>query len=368
MAKRDYYEVLGISKGASEEEIKKAYRKKAKEYHPDISEDPNAEEKFKEVNEAHETLSDANKKARYDQYGHNDPTAGFGGAGGGFGGQGDFGDIFSQFFGGGMGGRGNPNAPRQGRDIEVSVSLSFEESITGLKKVIKVNLEEECGSCGGTGAYSKSDVKTCSKCGGRGQVTGYANTMFGRIQQQTTCPECRGKGKQISRKCEKCNGKTVVKNSKDISVDIPAGIADGQTMRLSGKGDAGINGGPPGDIYVNVRVKEHKEFIREGNDIYLELPLSFVQVTLGCNVEVPTPYGKVNLKIPSGTQSGQKFKLKGKGCKHVRGSGCGDQLCIIQVTTPTSLSSEEKKIFESLSKYESASKETTWSKFLKKFK
>ncbi|MFI3252137.1 MAG: molecular chaperone DnaJ [bacterium] len=367
MAKRDYYDVLGISKGASEDEIKKAYRKKAKEFHPDISTDPNAEEKMKEVNEANDVLSDSGKKARYDQYGHDDPTQGFGGGGGGFGGAGDFSDIFSQFFGG-QGGRQNPNAARQGRDIEVSVTLSFEESISGCKKTIKVTLDDECGACGGTGAYSKSDIKTCKKCNGQGRVVGFQNTMFGRIQQQMTCPDCRGKGKEISKKCDKCSGKGTVRNTKEIEVDIPAGIDDGQTMRLHGKGEAGANGGPKGDIYVNVRVKSHKEFVREGQDIYLELPLSFAQVTLGCTVEVPTPYGPVNLKIPAGTQSGQKFKLKGKGCKSVRGGSTGDQLCLIQVVTPTSLSSEEKKIFESLSNQESTAKETPWSRFLKKFK
>ncbi|MFI3329986.1 MAG: molecular chaperone DnaJ [bacterium] len=367
MSKRDYYDVLGVSKGASDDEIKKAYRKKAKEFHPDISQDPNAEEKFKEVNEANEVLSDGNKRARYDQYGHNDPTQGFGGGGSGFGGfqGGDFSDIFSSFFGGGQ--RGNPNRAQQGSDIEVNINLTFEESVEGCKKTFKATVDEECGSCGGTGAFSKSDYKTCSRCNGRGQVVVEQNTIFGRMQQQTTCPSCKGKGKEITKKCDKCFGKGKNRVTKDVSVDIPAGIADGQTMRMQGKGEAGANGGPNGDIYVNIRVKSHKVFVREGDDVYIDLPLSFPQVTLGCSIEVPTAYGNVNLKIPAGTQSGSKFKLRGKGFKHIRGAGQGDQICIVKVETPTKLTPEEKKLFEALNKCELSAKETPWSKFKKIF-
>ncbi len=371
MSKRDYYEVLGLEKGANDDEIKKAYRKLAKKYHPDVSQESNAEEKFKEVNEAYETLSDGSKKAHYDQFGHADPNQGFGGGGfgggfGGFGG-GGFGDIFENLFGGG-GRSSNPNRSQQGSDLEVNIGISFEESVEGCKKTIKVTIDDECGSCGGTGAYSKSDIKTCSRCNGRGSVVVEQNTIFGRMQQQTVCPKCNGKGKEVSKKCEKCSGKGKNRVSKDLVVDIPAGIDNNQTMRLSGKGEAGINGGPAGDIYVNIKVKSHKVFTRDGSNVYVELPISVTQAVLGDNVEVPTIYGNVSLKIPAGTQTDTKFRVKGKGFKSVRGGSIGDQICTVRIVTPTSLNPEEKKIYESLSKIESTHKETPWKKFKNLFK
>ncbi len=368
MSKRDYYDVLGLQKGASEDEIKKAYRKLAKQYHPDVSSEANAEEKFKEISEAYETLSDSSKKSQYDQFGHTDPNQFGGGGFGGFGGgaSGGFSDIFESFFGGG--GSRNSNRSRQGRDSEISVTLSFDQSITGCKQEITLNVDEYCPACGGTGAYSKSDIHVCSQCRGSGSVVVEKNTMFGRVQTQTTCPKCNGKGKEIKRKCEKCLGKTRIRNNKKIVITIPAGIADGQTMRLEGKGEAGYNGGPNGDLYVNIKVQKHKVFVRENDNIILEIPISFSQATLGDIVEVPTPYGNVEMKIPAGTQSGAKIRLKGKGAKSVRNSSTGDQIVVIKLITPTNISKEEKELFEKLSKYQHKAKESSWEKFKNLFK
>lgn len=368
--KRDYYDVLGVPKGASADEIKKSYRKLAKQYHPDVSTEANAEEKFKEISEAYDVLSDDTKKQQYDQFGHAGAQGGFGGQG--FGGQGfgDFSDIFSSFFGGGsrQSGRGSSRGARQGADLEQSVTIEFEESINGVKKQIKYTIEDECTTCGGSGAYSKKDINVCSRCHGSGTVTVEQQTMFGRMQSQSVCPKCGGKGQEITKKCEKCNGKGRVKKTKEITITIPAGISDGQTMRLEGKGEAGHNGGPHGDIYVTIRVRQHKLFQRENDDIYLEIPISFSQAALGDTIEVPTVYGNVSLKIPAGTQSQTKFRLRGKGAKSVRGSSTGDQITIVKVVTPTNLSTEQKKHFEELSKQEIKSKESPWEKFKKKFK
>ena len=368
--KRDYYEVLGVSKTASQDEIKKAYRSLAKKYHPDLN--PNnseAEEKFKEINEAYETLSDDTKRSQYDQFGHAGPQA-FGGGGAGFGGAGfgGFEDIFSSFFGGGARQNAyNSNRPRQGEDIEQTITIDFQESIDGCKKQIKVTADEECSACGGTGAYSKSDIHVCSRCRGSGSVVVEQNSLFGRIQTQAACPKCGGKGQEITRKCEKCNGKGRNRKTKEITITIPAGIADGMSMRLEGKGEAGYNGGPNGDLYVTIKVRAHKDFRREGDDIYLEVPISIPQAVLGDNIDVPTPYGNVSLKIPAGTQSHTKFRLKGKGAKNVRSKVNGDQYVIVHLETPTSLSSEEKSLYESLRKAEGKKGETPWERFKKKF-
>jgi len=369
--KRDYYDVLGVSKTASQDEIKKAYRGLAKKYHPDLNpNDKAAEEKFKEVNEAYETLSDETKRSQYDQFGHAGPQ-GFNGSGfGGFGGSGfgGFEDIFSSFFGGGTRKSGkNSMRPRQGDDIEEVITIDFQESIDGCKKQIKIAVEDECSSCGGIGAYSKSDIHVCSRCHGSGSVVVEQNSIFGRVQTQTTCPKCGGKGQEITRKCEKCGGKGRVRKNKEITVTIPAGIADGMTMRLEGKGEAGYNGGPNGDLYVKVRVKTHKDFRRVDDDIYLDVPISFSQAALGDSIDVPTPYGNVNLKIPAGTQSHTKFRLRGKGAKNVKSGIFGDQYVIVNLVTPTNLTSEEKKLFEQLDKSEGKKGETPWDKFKKKF-
>jgi molecular chaperone DnaJ len=370
--KRDYYDVLGVSKGATEDEIKKAYRSLAKKYHPDLN--PNnkeAEEKFKEVNEAYETLSDQTKRSQYDQFGHAGAQGfnGFNGAGG-FGGAGfgGFEDIFSSFFGGGRQSNvNNSTRPRQGDDLEQTITIDFQESIDGCKKQIKVTVDDECSACGGTGAYSKSDIHVCDRCRGSGSVVVEQNSIFGRVQTQTTCPKCGGRGQDITRKCEKCNGKGRIRKTKDITLNIPAGIADGMSMRLEGKGQAGYNGGPNGDLFVNVRVRPHKEFKRDGDDIFLEAPISFTQAALGDSIEVPTVYGNVTLKIPAGTQSHTKFRLRGKGAKNVRGGGFGDQYVTVIVEVPTNLNSEEKSLIEKLGKLEGKKGDSPWEKFKKKF-
>ena len=370
--KRDYYEVLGVSKTATEDEIKKAYRSLAKKYHPDLNPDnKEAEEKFKEVNEAYETLSDPTKRSQYDQFGHAGPQQGFGGGfGGGFDGFGGINDIFEAFFGGGRrsGGPNTSTRPRQGDDLEQTVTIDFMESINGCKREIKINVEDECSSCGGSGAYSRKDINVCSRCHGRGSVIIEQNSIFGRVQSQTACPKCGGKGQEITRKCETCGGKGRVRKNKDITITIPAGVSDGMSMRLEGKGAAGYNGGPNGDLYVHVRVKKHEDFQREGDDIYLEIPISITQAVLGDSIEVPTVYGNVTLKIPAGTQSHTKFRLRGKGAKNVRSKINGDQYVTVKIEIPTSLNSEEKSIFEQLKKTEGKKGESAWEKFKKKFK
>lgn len=366
--KRDYYDVLGVSKNATEDEIKKAYRQLAKKYHPDLNPgNKEAEEKFKEINEANEVLSDPAKRSQYDQFGHAGPQ-GFGGAGG-FGGFGGFDDIFSSIFGGGAsrGGASSSTRPRQGDDIEQTVTIDFMESINGCKKQIKINVEEECNSCGGSGAYSKKDINVCSRCRGTGSVIVEQNSLFGRIQTQTACPKCGGKGQEITRKCETCGGKGRARKNKEITVTIPAGVADGMSMRLEGKGNAGYNGGPSGDLYIHVRVRKHEDFKREGDDIYLEVPISITQAVLGDNIDIPTVYGNVNLKIPAGTQSHTKFRLRGKGAKNVRSKINGDQFVVVIVETPTNLSSDEKSLYEQLRKLEGKKGESVWEKFKKKF-
>lgn len=348
MSKRDYYEVLGISKSASKDEIKKAYRKLVKQHHPDVNKEDGADEKFKEIQEAYEVLSDDEKKVRYDQFGHQDPNQGFGGFGGGGGGA-DFGgfgfeDIFSSFFGGGGGGRRrDPNAPRQGSDLQYSMTLSFEEAVFGAEKTIRIPREETCDTCHGTGAKAGTSAETCSYCKGSGEIDETQNTPFGRMVNRRPCNHCQGTGKIIKDKCRTCHGAGRVKKTKEIKVKVPAGVDDGQQIRVSGQGEAGVNGGPAGDLYVVFMVKQHEFFERDGDDIYCEMPLTFAQVTLGDEVEVPTLYGKVNLKIPAGTQTGTRFRLKAKGIKNVRGYGQGDQHVIVRVVTPTKISSSQKE-------------------------
>lgn len=370
--KRDYYDVLGVSKTATDDEIKKAYRSLAKKYHPDLNPDnKEAEEKFKEVNEAYETLSDQTKRSQYDQFGHAgaqgfngfNGASGFGGAG--FGG---FEDIFSSFFGGGrQTSPRNSTRPRQGDDLEQTITIDFQESIDGCKKQIKVTVDDECSACGGTGAFSKNDIHVCDRCRGTGSVVVEQNSIFGRVQTQTTCPKCGGRGQDITKKCDKCNGKGRIRKTKDITVTIPAGIADGMSMRLEGKGQAGYNGGPNGDLFINVRVRPHKEFRRDGDDIFLEVPISFTQAALGDSIDVPTVYGNVSLKVPAGTQSHTKFRLRGKGAKNVRGGGFGDQYVTVIVEVPTNLNSEEKYLIEKLGKLEGKKGDTPWEKFKKRF-
>jgi molecular chaperone DnaJ len=350
MSKRDYYEVLGVSKTASKDEIKKAYRRLAKKYHPDVSTEADATEKFKEVQEAYEVLSDDTKRAQYDQFGHAGPNQGFGG---GFDGA-DFGsfgfeDIFSTFFGGG-GRRRDPNAPRQGADLQYSMTLDFEEAIFGKEMDIEIPSEENCDTCHGSGAKPGTKKETCSHCSGTGQISVEQNTPFGRIVNRRTCSYCGGTGQIIKEKCTTCHGTGKVRKRKKIHIKIPAGIDDGQQIRVAGKGEAGVNGGPAGDLYVVIRVRDHEFFERNGDDILCEMPLTFVQAALGDEVEVPTVHGKVKLKIPAGTQTGKQFRLKGKGAPNVRGYGQGDQYVIVRVVTPTNLTAKQKELLEEFAK------------------
>ncbi|OAG78800.1 molecular chaperone DnaJ [Bacillus licheniformis] len=345
MSKRDYYEVLGVGKSASKDEIKKAYRKLSKKYHPDINKEAGAAEKFKEVKEAYETLSDDQKRAHYDQFGHTDPNQGFGG--GGFGG-GDFGgfgfdDIFSSIFGGGAR-RRDPNAPRQGADLQYTMTLSFEEAAFGKETTIEIPREETCETCSGSGAKPVTKPETCSHCGGSGQLNMEQSTPFGKVVNRRVCHYCNGTGKQIKHKCSTCGGTGKVKKRKKINVTIPAGVDDGQQLRVAGQGEPGINGGPSGDLFVVFRVQEHEFFERDGDDIYCEMPLTFAQAALGDEIEVPTLHGKVKLKVPAGTQTGTKFRLKGKGVANVRGYGQGDQHIVVRVVTPTNLTENQKNI------------------------
>ncbi|WP_026674633.1 molecular chaperone DnaJ [Alkalihalobacterium bogoriense] len=343
MSKRDYYDVLGVDKNASVDEVKKAYRKLARQYHPDVNKAPDATEKFKEVKEAYDTLSDPQKKSHYDQFGHSNPNQGFGGFGGGGQDFGGFGDIFDMFFGGG-GNRRNPNAPRQGADLQYTMTITFKEAVFGKETEIEIPREEECQTCDGSGAKPGTKPETCSHCGGSGQLNVEQNTAFGRIVNRRVCHHCNGTGKFIKEKCRTCGGDGKVQKRKKIKVKVPAGIDYGQQIRISGQGEPGANGGPPGDLYVVFNVKPHEFFEREGDDIYCEMPLTFTQVALGDEIEVPTLEGKVKLKIPAGTQTGTSFRLRGKGVPNVHGRGQGDQHVKVRVITPRNLSEKQKEL------------------------
>lgn len=345
--KRDYYEVLGISRDATQDEIKRAYRSLAKKYHPDVSTEPNATEKFAEIQVAYDCLSDPTKKENYDRFGSEDMNGFQGGAGGadGFG----FEDIFSSFFGGGRRTQSTANAKKQGRDLYQEVTITFEEAAFGVKKRIKLTKLDECTKCAGTGAHSKDDIVTCSRCHGSGRVTVDQQTLFGRFRTETTCPDCKGTGKKIKRVCEECAGTGRTRVNKEINVNIPAGIDDEQTIRISGEGEAGLNGGPSGDLLIKVNVKKHELFVRDGNDIYVELPLTFSQAALGTVLEVKTLSGAVVLRVPAGTQHGTKFKLSNKGIDSKVNNRTGNQYVIAKIITPTSLSSKQKELFSQLS-------------------
>ena len=349
--KRDYYEVLGVSKGASDDEIRKAHRKLAKKYHPDLNRDnPEAAEKFKELNEAYEVLSDKDKRAKYDQFGFAgvDPNygAGQGGFGGGFD-MGDLGDIFGSFFGGGFGGgstRSRRNAPQRGETLQQRIMLSFEEAAFGCEKEITINRTETCEECGGSGAEPGTSPETCSNCRGSGVVTQTQRTPLGMFQTQGACPNCRGTGKIIRKPCKKCSGAGRVRKSKTLKVNIPAGIDDGQSIQLRGQGGAGVNGGPAGDVIVTISIRPHPIFTREGQDVVCEIPISFAQAALGDTLQVPTIDGKVSYDIPEGTQTGTVFRLKGKGIQNVNGRGRGDQYVRVNIEVPRNLTHRQKEL------------------------
>ena len=359
MNKKDYYEVLGVSKGASDAEIKSAFRKLAKKYHPDVSKEPNAAEKFKEAQEAYAVLSDQNKRKQYDQFGHAAfENNGFNVAGAnGFDfGDFDFSDIFGDLFGSGFGfNRGqNKNRPRRGDDTLMRMNLTFEEAVFGCNKSFKIDVSEECSECHGKGGKGE---KTCSECNGRGQVSRQQNTIFGTFMTNTTCPKCGGKGVTFESNCSKCRGTGRVVNNKTLDVKIPAGVDTGLRLRLAGKGEAGINGGPNGDIYIEFTVKEHPIFKRDDDDIYLVLPITITQAVLGDKVDIPTIYGPVTLTIPAGSRTNDKQRLKGKGVKRPNSSHTGDMYVILDVEIPKKLTKEQKKLFEELDKTKFTSSE-----------
>ena len=370
--KRDYYEVLGVSKTASADEIKRAYRSLAKKYHPDMNPgDAEAEAKFKEVNEAYAVLSDEEKKAKYDQYGHAafDPAAGGGYGGGGFGGfEGfDFGDIFSSFFGGGST-RSTKNAPIEGDDVLARVTLEFEEAAFGCKKEVNFARVEACGDCGSTGAAKGTKPETCSACRGRGYVTVQQQTLFGSMQSQRSCQTCHGTGKIVKTPCKNCNGKGYVRVNKKLDVSIPAGIDHMQRVVLRGQGSAGRNGGPNGDLVIEVRVKPHSIFTRNGNDIHCEIPITFVEATLGATIDVPTLGGGVEkFDLPAGTQTGTSFTLRGKGIADINNpKRVGNLNFTVNIETPTGLSGEQKKILRSFEESFEGKKSTAREGFFKK--
>ena len=376
MADKDYYGTLGVDKSADEAAIKRAYRSLAKKYHPDMNPgDAEAEQKFKEVNEAYSVLSDPEKKAKYDQFGSAafDGSGGFGG-GGGFGGFGDFdmGDIFSNIFGGGFGGFGGGgasrrNGPIDGDDIAVRMTLTFEEAAKGVKRDVTYHRVQKCGDCGGSGAEKGSDVETCSKCHGTGRIRVQQRTMFGVMQSEQGCDACRGTGKIIKKPCGNCNGKGYVKVSKTLGVTIPAGVDDGQQLKLRGQGNEGRNGGMAGDLIVIISVQPHEIFTREGYDLYCEVPVTFTEAALGADIEVPTLDGKIKHTIPEGTQPGTVFRIRDKGIQRINGKGKGDLYFTVNVEVPKNLSSQQKDLLRKFADGCGEKNYTKKSGFFKKF-
>ena len=352
MNKKDYYEVLGVDKNASQAEIKSAFRKLAKKYHPDVSKEPDAAEKFKEAQEAYAVLSDEGKRRQYDQYGHAAFDSMNGGAGYDFS-DFDFSDIFDGLFGSsfgnfGFGGRrSSTNQARKGADKLMRINLTFEEAAFGTKKTINLDVNEKCSECNGKGGKGE---KKCSTCHGSGTVTSEQRTILGSFMTKSTCPHCGGRGVTYETSCSKCHGKGTIRKNTEIEVKIPAGVDTGNQLRLAGKGDAGINGGPNGDLYLEFNVKEHSIYIRDDNDIYLELPITITDAVLGCKKEVPTLYGNVKLVIPAGSQSGDKHRIKGKGIEDVHTGSKGNMYVILKVVIPNKLDRHQKKYFEELSK------------------
>lgn len=371
--KRDYYEVLGVNKNATDDELKKAYRKLAKKYHPDANPDnkAEAEAKFKEVNEAYETLSDSQKRRMYDQFGTADPQGFGGGAGGPFGGQGgyysyngsgfdgfgdfgDLGDIFSSIFGGGFSGRSSSakqRGPRKGADLNVRMEITFEQAFSGVEKEIVITRDEECHSCHGTGAKPGTSPIKCPTCHGTGQVTQVQNTILGQMQTSRTCSSCHGTGEIINDPCEACHGKGKIRKQPKIKVKIPAGIDDNQTVVLRGEGEPGERGGQKGDLYITVKIKKHSIYTRKGNNVLCEIPITITQATLGAELEIPMVDGsKEKYKIPDGTQTGTKFTIRNKGFKAINSSSSGDFIFTVIVQTPKKLTKEQRELLVQLAK------------------
>jgi molecular chaperone DnaJ len=374
VSKRDYYEVLGVNKTATEDELKKAYRKLARKYHPDVNRDnpKEAEDKFKEINEAYEVLSNSERRAQYDQFGHAAFDGANGGAGfGGFGGGGGFGDIFDMFFGGQAGfgfGGGRQAGPERGADLRYDMEITFEQAAFGVETEIQIPRTESCKSCNGTGAAAGTHPETCPNCKGTGQVQVVQNTPFGRMVNVKTCERCRGEGKIVHSPCKECAGRGKVKVKRKIKVKIPAGVDQGSRLRVAYEGEAGTRGGSPGDLYVYIFVKAHKLFTREGTDVMIEVPVSFVQASLGDELEVPTLDGKVTLKIPEGTQSGTIFRIKEKGIPSLRGHGRGDQHVKVKVLTPQKLNERQRELLKEFAKVSGENINPEQKNFFKKVK
>jgi molecular chaperone DnaJ len=344
---RDYYEILGVSRSASGDEIKSAFRKLARQYHPDVNKDADAEEKFKEMNEAYSVLSDADKRARYDRYGH----AGLGNTGGAQDYSVHFEDIFEELFGFGMGGgsrAGRRNTPRRGRDLQMSIPLTFEEAIFGVEKEISFERDETCSTCSGNGAEPGSSIKTCSTCGGRGEVRQMRQTFIMQMVETVPCPNCQGRGQVIEKLCRTCGGRGLERKQIKKKVSVPAGVDNGMQIRLPGEGQPGSNGGPNGNLFLVVDVKPHEHFQRKGEDILLNLNVNIAQATLGAAIRVPTVDGEEGLDIPAGTQPGKVFTLRGKGVPRIRQSGRGDQKVIVNVEIPSRLTAEQRDLMEKL--------------------
>ena len=343
--KRDYYEVLGIGRDATEEEIRRAFRKLAFKYHPDHNHDDRAGERFKEVNEAYEVLSDPDKRAAYDRFGHGGAEGLFGRGFEGFD-FGGFGDIFDAFFGGAA--TATRQAPQRGADLSYGITITFEEAALGCEREINISRTENCSSCQGVGSKPGSQPSRCPNCNGSGQVRRVHQSLFGRFTHTTTCPQCHGEGRIITEPCPQCRGTGKEKHKRDILVNIPAGVDNGSRIRLRGEGEVGRRGGSSGDLYITLSVKEHEYFTRYNDDLLYELPINFAQAALGTEVEVPNLNGKTKLKIPAGSQTGQVFRLKGQGIPHLRGSGCGDQLVTLFVVTPDSLTEKQRQLLQEL--------------------
>jgi molecular chaperone DnaJ len=359
----DFYSVLGVSRDADEDEIKEAYREKAREYHPDVSDDPDAEEKFKQAKKAKEVLTDEEQRQLYDQLGHDryveaekhgatenggrgaGGAGGMGGMGGGQGPFGDMGDIFETFFGGGGRGRGG-DRPRQGQDLRTTLSIDLEDAYHGVEKQLSVTRPDTCDDCGGSGHPPGADSRRCPQCDGRGQTTQVQQTPMGRVQQTRTCPRCEGEGTLYEETCSSCRGEGIVQEETTLSVEVPAGIEDGQTLRMDGEGAPGENGGPKGDLLIEIGVADHPDFERDGADLHHQKPISFPQAVFGDTVEVPTVDGSVEMDVPSGTQSGETFRLQGKGMPRLRRRGDGDLYVQVQVVTPDSLNDEQRDALE----------------------